>query len=72
MSKITCVKCDLCGKIDEELSCYTMEIRKNLPQNAAGTVETFDLCPDCKNTLGTWIQSKKPSDVPIINTGGVI
>ena len=40
--------------------------------NTAGDVEQYDICEECKGTLGEWLKSKKPSDVPIINTGGVI
>jgi hypothetical protein len=72
MSKVQCIKCDICGKLAEEFSGYSLEIRRNLMPNSVGNVEQYDICEECKGTLGEWLRSKKPSDVPIVNTGGVI
>ena len=76
MSKRMMTICDLCGTVVEK--GFIIEMREDLPQNAVGTVESWDVCPQCRQTLDDFFKSKKPSDVPIYpgiplnNTGGTL
>ena len=70
MSKKMMTVCDLCGGIVER--GYILELREDLPQNSTGAVESWDLCPECRNTLLAFFRSKQQSDVPIINNPTVV
>lgn len=64
MSKKMMTVCDLCGGIVEK--GYVLELREDLPQNSAGTVESWDLCPDCRGVLKDFFKSRQQSDIPVI------
>ena len=70
MSKKMMTICDLCGGIVER--GYILEMREDLPQNSTGTMESWDVCPDCKGALLAFFRSKQQSDIPIINNSTVI
>ena len=65
MTKKMMTICDLCEAVVEK--GYILELREDLPINQAGNVMSWDLCPQCRQTLLDFFQSRKPSDVPIIN-----
>lgn len=67
MTKKMMTICDLCDTVVEK--GYILELREDLPMNQTGDVMSWDLCPQCRQTLLDFFQSRKPSDVPIINTG---
>lgn len=65
MTKKMMTICDICEDVVE--NGYVLEMRRDLPENQLGSVERWDLCPECRDVLLAFFNSKKQSDVPIIN-----
>jgi len=74
MTKKWICECDLCGAQMRQYENYILEFRPELPQNQVGTVESWDICPECKGILLEFFKTRKnrepqtnSEDIPIFN-----